>query len=248
MSDLGVGSDTSKPPSYWFLKGARHVASLPALILIMSFIGFGALTAEAGLTVWQAMFLGITTWALPSAVVIAGAIINDVPFYVTVIAVTLASIRLLPMTMALIPVLKTDETKLSSLFLSAYFMAVTSWVFAMNKLPEIPRPNRVSFFLGFALTLAATVTVVLGFAHSLVPNLPAPISAALIFLTPIYFLLSMTQAARIAPEYWAIGFGLVLGPIFHLITPDTDLLWCGLIGGTLSYGIGRIVERRKATL
>ena len=245
MSDLGVEIDPEKPSRYWFLKGAKHVASLPALILIMSFIGFAALTVEAGLTAWQAMFLGLSTWALPSAVVVAGAIINDVPFYATVIAVTLASIRLLPMTMALVPIMKSDKTKLSSLFLSAYFMAVTSWVFAMNKLPEIPRPNRVSFFLGFALTLAITVTVVLGIAHSLVPNLPAPIAAALIFLTPIYFLLSMTQAARIMPEYLAIGFGLVLGPIFHLITPDTDLLWCGLIGGTLSYAIGRIVERRK---
>lgn len=245
MSDLGIENDPLKPPRYWFLKGARHVASLPAIILIMSFIGFGALTVEAGLTVWQAMFLGLSTWALPSAVLVAGAIINDVPFYATVIAVTLASIRLLPMTMALVPVLKSDKTKLSSLFLAAYFMAVTSWVFAMNKLPEIPRENRVSFFLGFALTLATTVTIVLGFAHSLVPNLPAPIAAALIFLTPIYFLLSMTQAARITSEYWAIGFGLVLGPIFHLITPDTDLLWCGLIGGTLSYTIGRLVEHRK---
>ena len=246
MSDLGIETDPLKPPCYWFLKGARHVASLPALILIMSFIGFAALTVEAGLTVWQAMFLGLSTWALPSAVVVAGAIINDVPFYATVIAVTLASIRLLPMTMALVPIMKSDKTKLTSLLFAAYFMAVTSWVFAMNKLPEIPRPNRVSFFLGFALTLATTVTIVLGIAHSLVPNLPAPIAAALIFLTPIYFLLSMTQAARIAPEYLAIGFGLVLGPIFHLITPDTDLLWCGLIGGTLSYGIGRLVERRKA--
>ena len=80
MSDLGVESDPEKPSRYWFLKGAKHVASLPALILIMSFIGFAALTVEAGLTAWQAMFLGLSTWALPSAVVVAGAIINDVPF------------------------------------------------------------------------------------------------------------------------------------------------------------------------
>ena len=240
---------TKQPPSPldWFLKGALNVASLPALILIMSFVGFGALTAEAGLTVWQAMFLGLSTWALPSAVVVAGAIINDAPFYATVIAVTLASIRLLPMTMALVPILKSDKTKLISLLLSAYFMAVTSWVFGMNKLPDIERENRIHFYLGFALTLAMIVTIVLGVAHSLVPNLPAPLAAALIFLTPIYFLLSMTQAARIASEYWAIGIGLVLGPVFHLITPDTDLLWCGLIGGTISYGLGRLVERRKVT-
>lgn len=232
-------------PFDWFLKGASNVASLPALILIMSFVGFAALTVEAGLSVGQAMFLGISTWALPSAVLVAGAIINDVPFYATVIAVVLASIRLLPMTMALVPLLKSDKTKLSSLLLSAYFMAVTSWVFAMNKLPEIDRENRVPFFLGFALTLAMVVTITLGVAHSLVPNLPGPIAAGLIFLTPVYFLLSMTQAARIASEYWAIGFGLVLGPVFHLITPDTDLLWCGLIGGTISYGLGRLVEHRK---
>ncbi|MEP1442817.1 MAG: AzlC family ABC transporter permease [Hyphomicrobiales bacterium] len=245
---MGKAASSSKQPRAtlsWFLKGASNVVSLPALILIMSFIGFGALTAEAGLTVWQAMFLGITTWALPSAVLVAGAIINDVPFYATVFAVVLASVRLLPMTMALVPMLKSDKTKLSSLLLSAYFMAVTSWVFAMNRLPEIERENRVPFFLGFALTLAMVVVITLGIAHSLVPNLPVPIAAALIFLTPVYFLLSMTAAARITSEYWAIGFGLVLGPIFHLITPDTDLLWCGLLGGTMSYGLSRLVESRK---
>lgn len=245
---MGKAASSPKQPRAtlsWFLKGASNVVSLPALILIMSFIGFGALTAEAGLTVWQAMFLGITTWALPSAVLVAGAIINDVPFYATVFAVVLASVRLLPMTMALVPMLKSGKTKLSSLLLSAYFVAVTSWVFAMNRLPEIERENRVPFYLGFALTLAMVVVITLGIAHSLVPNLPVPIAAALIFLTPVYFLLSMTAAARITSEYWAIGFGLVLGPIFHLITPDTDLLWCGLLGGTMSYGLGRLVESRK---
>lgn len=232
---------------YWARRGAFNIVSLPALILVMSFVGFGGLTAEAGLTVWQAMFLGLSTWALPSAVVVAGAIIKDVPFYATVIAVILASIRLLPMTMALVPVLKSEQTKLSTLLFASYFVAVTSWVFAMNELPRVPRSRRVAFFLGFALTLAVVNTVVLGIAHSAVPNLPASLAAGLIFLTPIYFLVSMTQTARLRSEYLAIAFGLVLGPSFHLVVPETDLLLAGLIGGSVAYALGRYVDRKGRT-
>ncbi|MEO1067373.1 MAG: branched-chain amino acid ABC transporter permease, partial [Pseudomonadota bacterium] len=97
MAEISSHREMNKTSLGWFLHGAKQLFSIPALILIMSFVGFGGLTAETGMSVWQAMFLAVSTWALPSAVVVAGAILTDVPFYATVFAVALASIRLMPM-------------------------------------------------------------------------------------------------------------------------------------------------------
>ncbi len=206
-------------------------------------MGFGGLSAEAGLTPSQTMVLAFTTWALPSAVVVVGAVLNDVPFYATVFAVVLASVRLMPMTMALIPFLKSSQTKTWHLVFASNFIAITAWVFAMRLVPELPREGRFAFFIGFAFTLAIINTCVAGLANYFSASLPPVASAALVFLTPIYFLLSMTAAARIKTEYWAIGAGLVLGPAFHLITPETDLLWCGLLGGSFAYLINLFGKR-----
>jgi hypothetical protein len=67
-------SDATAPRSTWFLGGVRAAFSLPGLILISSFIGFAALAKGAGVTVVQAAFMTATVWALPSMVVLVGAI------------------------------------------------------------------------------------------------------------------------------------------------------------------------------
>lgn len=245
MSETAAPHLILKSSKQWFFDGVKQLATIPALILILSFVGFGGLTAEAGLSVEQAMLLALSTWALPSAVVVVGAILNEVPFYATVIAVLLASIRLMPMTIALMPVLRTEKTTFWHLLLVSNFVAVTAWVFAMKNLPHMPRPGRLPFFFGFGLSLAIVNTLTVGVSHTLVPNVPPVVAAVLIFLTPIYFLVSMTEAAKLRADYLAIGFGLVLGPVFHLIAPETDLLWCGLLGGTCAYGLGRLMARRR---
>lgn len=246
QTDGPDGQAASLTSFQWFMKGMSVLASIPAFILMMSFVGFGGLAAEAGLTVGQAMLLAFTTWALPSAVVVAGAILNEVPFYATVFAVALASVRLMPMTMSLMPFLRTENTKTWHLVLASNFVAITAWVYAMSKLPSMPRAGRLPFFLGLGSSLAFVNMLITGISHSLSSDLPAVAAAALLFLTPIYFLVSMSQTARLNAEYLAILLGLVLGPVFHMVVPETDLLWCGLIGGTIAYFSGRHIDKPKA--
>lgn len=242
MSD-NPKTSRSRSALSWYREGAKQIVSVPAFILMISFIGFGALTREAGLTVFDAMVLGLATWALPSAVVVVGAILAELPFYTTVFAVCLASIRLMPMTMALAPILKGSKVKTWHLLVASNFVAVTAWVYAMNRLPELEDRNaRLPFFLGFGLTLAIVNTVIIGLSHTLVTTLPEIMAAGLLFLMPIYFLVSMTQAAKVPAEYLAIGLGLILGPTFHYLNPQTGLLLCGLIGGTLAYLIARVIR------
>ncbi len=58
-------------------------------------------------------------------------------------------------------------------------------------------------------------------------------------MTPLYFLFGMLMTVRSAATLIPILVGLVLGPLFHLVLPDFDLLLTGLIGGTFSMVISR---------
>lgn len=229
----------------WFLQGARNLASIPAMILMLAFVGFGGLTREAGLSTVEAVMLAVTVWALPSSVLVVGAILDGVPFYATVFAVMLSSVRLMPMTMSLIPLMKSEKTTTFHLVLASNFVAVTAWVYSMKKLPELPREARLTFFLGFGATLAAVNALITAISHTLATSFPPVMGVALVFLTPIYFLISMSEAASKNEEYLAIGLGFALGPVFHQIAPDTDLLWCGLVGGSLAYALSRFSNRGK---
>ena len=61
----------------------------------------------------------------------------------------------------------------------------------------------------------------------------------LFFLTPIYFLTSLWATARDHVVKIAMVTGLLLGPIFHLLAPDFDLLLAGIVGGVAAFFIGR---------
>jgi hypothetical protein len=71
------------------------------------------------------------------------------------------------------------------------------------------------------------------------------LSAALLFLTPMSFLISTTRNCRLLSDWLALGFGLVLGPLLAVWHVGLDLMWTGIVGGSLAYGIYRLREARK---
>jgi len=70
-----------------------------------------------------------------------------------------------------------------------------------------------------------------------------PITLGLIFINPLFFLLTFTDI-KVSGYRLAIFLGGIAGPIFYLIDRDTSLLTAGLIGGTLAYWIDRFWIRR----
>lgn len=243
MSDpVAEDSEAASPPG-WFFRGVGRVAtSLPALILMTTFIGFGALARETGLTVGQAVFMTGLVWALPSQIVLIGAISAGTGLAATFVAVALSAVRLLPMTMALAPVLRGEKTPKPILVLLSHFVAVTAWVEAMVRLPKLPRQARVPFFAGFVVTLSSLNMLATGIGHIAAAAVPPMFAAALAFLTPVYFLMSLTAAARLGADRAAMAFGLVLGPVFHFVLPGLDLMWTGLVGGTAAYLLHRFAR------
>jgi hypothetical protein len=74
----------------------------------------------------------------------------------------------------------------------------------------------------------------------LVGSLPPLLTAALLFLTPMSFLISTTRNCRLLMDWLALGLGITLGPVLAFWQVGLDLLWTGIIGGSAAYGIHRL--------
>lgn len=242
-------SDQTGPHGFarlkWFLRGVSQLASIPVLILVSAFVGFAGLAKESGITLVQAVFMTGAIWALPAKVVLIGAITGGNTLPAAAFAVTLSSIRLMPMAVAIVPEMRTSRTSRITLFLLSHFVAVTAWVIAMDRFRHVPREMRTTFFAGVGLTLVTTCMTVVAVVYSLSASLPPTIFAALFFLTPMYFLTSLWGSARDRSGHFAMVAGLALGPVAHSIAPDYDLLLAGIGGGLVAYLGHRALRTRK---
>ncbi|MEC9403474.1 MAG: branched-chain amino acid ABC transporter permease, partial [Pseudomonadota bacterium] len=129
------------------------------------------------------------------------------------------------------------------LLIASHFVAVTAWVFAMKHLPDMPREGRLPFFIGFGAAVTSFVFCMTGVSYLLVESMPGMVAGALFLLTPVYFLCSLWGAARLNADRAAMVAGLLLGPVFFTYLPGLDLLWTGLVGGTIAYLGTRIMRR-----
>ena len=223
----------------WFGKGMTKIVSVPAIILMSAFVGFAGFARESGVDLVHAVFMTATIWALPAQVVLIAAINAGMTLAPTFVAVTLSSVRLFPMLTSLVPQLRADKTRTWTLLFLSHFVAVTSWVMANQFMGDVPRRYRTVFFGGFALTLTTVNILIVATVYAFSAGIPAMVLGALFFLTPIYFLTSLWATARDHIVKLAMVFGLALGPVFHLVTPEFDLLFAGVIGGALAFVVGR---------
>ncbi|MCE1235780.1 MAG: AzlC family ABC transporter permease [Hyphomicrobiales bacterium] len=242
----------SPPPTSafgWFLAGQRQFVSLPAVILIAAFTGFGGLAHASGVGLAETVFLVAFVWALPSMIVVVGAIQAGAPLLATMFAVALSAARLMPMTMALIPILRAEKTPKWALYALSHFVAITAWVFGMTKLPDLPREGRAPYFAGFAVTLTVFNMGVAAAAWLAAAKLPPLAAAGLVLLMPLYFALSLWNAARTSPtERLALIFGMAIAPAMHALAPNLDLLLTGLVGGLAAHVIGSRLKSVEADL
>lgn len=220
------------------LQGMWGAVSIPGIVVFASFFGFGAFARESGLDLPSTIFAS-TIFALPGQVVLADELATGAGLAAAFLAVTLTAVRLLPMTVALMPVVRDDRTPLWQQLVLSHLVAVTLWVAAMRALPGLPRAARLPYFAGLGAALFPAVLVAAAAGHVVAGAVPEPLAAGLMFLTPMYFLLSMLAAARERLDVAAIVLGLALGPVFYLLVPGLDLLLTGLVGGSLAYAASR---------
>lgn len=235
-----------QPSLRWFLRGAVRVASLPTLVLTAQFIGFAALARDVGIGIGEALVMTMFIWALPSILVLVGAAQSGVGIAVTAIAVALSAIRLMPMTMALLPVIRTSRTRKVTLFIAAHYVALTAWVFGMTSLDDIPRPARAVYFIGYAGTLTSFITLVTAVGYGIAGALPPLLAMALTLLTPINFSLLLWGGAKLASDKLALIFGVAVTPVAHHLTPQWSVIVTGLTAGLAAYAVGKVIHERRA--
>lgn len=229
--------------SRWFLAGMRGLFSLPAIILMISFVGFAAFALQSGVSRGEAMFMTATVWALPAKMILIGTMTSGANLLAIFLAVTLSSIRLMPMVASLVPEMRTSRTPTWLLLLLSHFVAITAWVFAMGSFKDVPREGRVAYFAGFGITLVAINTALVGICYGLVSSFPPIVAGLLFFLTPAYFIASIWATGRQSVVKVAFIVGAVCGPLLAVVIPGFDILVAGLGGGTLAYLFDRFVIR-----
>jgi len=244
---MSPSSDTQSA-SFWFLAGMRGITSLPAIILMTSFVGFSAFAFESGITRAEAIFMTLSIWALPAKMILVGMMASGAHIAACFVAVTLSSIRMMPMVASLIPEMRTARTPTWLLLLLSHFVAITAWVFATERLRDVPREYRATFFAGFGITLTLTNTLIVAVCYGIVEGFPPVVSGALFMLTPVYFLASIWATARHAVVRIAFVIGVVSGPLLALVSPGFDVLYAGIGGGTIAYLIDRFwIRERKGS-
>lgn len=234
-----TGSSNNDSPAYWYGRGLLRLFTLPALILMGAFTGFAGLARDAGLTIWQVEFMVLTIWALPSKVVLLGAITSGASLAAAFIAVSLSAVRLMPMTMALVPEMRAEKTKGLTLYVLSHFIAVTAWVMSMETFKRVPRQYRTSYFAGIASALMSSNLLIVFLVFEVADSFPPLLDAALVFVTPLYFLCSLWGSARETSAHYAMIAGLALTPVFHMILPEGDILAAGLVGGIVAWLLAR---------
>lgn len=209
------------------------------------FIGFGALARDVGLSLFDAIFVSATVFALPGQVVLADQISQGTLMAGAFFAVTLTAIRLLPLTASLLPHMRDGITPRWCEYPIAHIIAVTTWIESMRRLPPLPVELRVPYYAGFGSALFCANMLATAFGYSIAGAVPSSVAAALIFLTPIYFFLSLISAGRDVSDAIALPLGFAMGPLIFLVAPGLDLVLAGLVGGTIAYGVLRWREASR---
>jgi predicted branched-subunit amino acid permease len=229
-----------------FLRGIRAALnSVFVYVLIGTYIGYGALSHDLGFSLLWAEVSTVVMWAGPAQVIIVSTLGSGSTLIQAAIAVGLSSMRLLPMVVALLPLIKTPKTGYRHLLLPAHFTAVSVWIEALRLVPGLPREHRVAFCngLGVGLMSPALLATVVGYV--LAAKLPTLFAAAVLFVTPMSFFVSTVRNSRALLDRLAFVFGLVLAPLFALEKFELDLLFAGLVAGSLAYGVHRVREARQ---
>jgi predicted branched-subunit amino acid permease len=233
---------SSLSPLRAFARGLSVLVSVPALLLSSAGVGFGALARDGGLSIWHTAFITGSMFALPNQVLLVDQLARNETLLAAAFAVALAALRLLPMTVTITPFLQAGQRRPLLRVLAVHFVAVSPWVEAQRRLPAFPVEARLYGYLGVGLGFWCAMMSGTVAGYALAGSVPTAVSATLLFLTPIYFLLSLLATSRNRMDLVAIALGCGLAPVLYLVVPGFDLLATGLIGGTVAF----LVRERRS--
>jgi predicted branched-subunit amino acid permease len=218
-----------------FLEAFRESIGVPSMVLAAGYLGFGALANGNGFPLWAALLSTASIFALPGQLAMLEMSLSGTFATAIVVTVSLTAARFLPMTVTLIPVVRTPGRPAWHLYLAAQLLAMTGWAASMRRFPALLPAQRLPWFVGFAFTnwivcLAATLA-----GYGLADSLPTLVRQGLVFVGPLYFLLILAGETRTRQGIAALACGAVVGPLVYLLSPEWSVMLGGFIGGTLAW-------------
>ena len=113
------------PAATPFLRGVKAAwRSVFAYVVLGNYVGIGALAHDFGFSLpWMVLSTALI-WAAPAQVILISTL-PTASLIEVAIAVGLSSIRFMPMVVAVLPMLKTPETRLRHLILPAHLTAIS---------------------------------------------------------------------------------------------------------------------------
>ena len=236
--------NTAHPISPAWRLGVSEAFGVPAAVLGAGFVGFGALSADAGYSLWVTSLSTVIIWALPGQLVLNEMFGVGAAPLVIVLAVALTAVRFLPMAMTLIPRVRDERHAPWTLYLGAHFVSMTSWAVCMRRFDDLPRPDRLPYLIAFSVTCWASCVVTGGIGYYAGGLLPGVVRLGLVMLTPLYFLCMLVGDARTRLARIALACGALSGPPLYLLDAQWSLLLSGLLAGTIAYALQRWLKER----
>src|SRR3981189_910522 len=112
-----------------FAWGMSSVAStVLTLVLFATYLGIGALAHDTHFSLGWVLASTLLVWAGPAQIILISPLGSGATVVQAAIAVTVSAIRLFPMVVSVLPMMRTPRTKRRHLVLATHFIAVTLWV------------------------------------------------------------------------------------------------------------------------
>ncbi len=138
-------------PRAAFAAGARDAAGAPVVVLAAGYVGYGALASGFDFPPLLIVASTLIIWALPGQLIMLEMHAVNAQLVLIVLAVSLSASRFLPMTTVLSAMMRHPRYASWQMYASAHLLAMTGWVAAVNRVPQLPAEQRLPYFVGFAL-------------------------------------------------------------------------------------------------
>src|SRR5215475_5354049 len=123
-----LDSPSWQSPVRAFAWGLSAITStVLSLVLFATYLGIGALAHDTHFSLGWALAGTAFVWAGPAQIILISTLSSGATIVQAAIAVTVSAVRLFPMVVSVLPMIRTPNTRRRHLILVAHLIAVTLW-------------------------------------------------------------------------------------------------------------------------
>jgi len=222
-----------------FLTGLRDCLGLPAIGLFAACCGYGVLARDTGLDLAVTLVLVGAVWAMPPLMAFVEVFAAGGGPWLIFATLAIINLRTLPMVVSTIPLIRTGHGFRWTHVVWAQLVSPTSWVQINVVGPAMPVAKRTPYFAGFGLLLLIGGLAGSWIGHAASGSLPPALGFGLLFLTPLFVLLTMATAPKFSSQASLI-LGCLALPALMAWDPQAGMVIGGIGAGTAGFFLGRL--------